>query len=60
MANARNPGAPRSPPTGIPISTQYVGLQHKNVVQVLWLVVQVLVQSEEVQVAVAPPATPSK
>jgi hypothetical protein len=35
-------------------------VQHKYVVQVLWLVVQVLVQSMELQRAVAPPATASR
>jgi hypothetical protein len=37
------------------LSTQQVEVQHKNVVQVLWLVVQVLVQSE--LVVVTPPTT---
>jgi hypothetical protein len=39
-------------------TTQLVEIhQQRKVVQVLWLVVQVLVQREEVQVAVAPPTT---
>jgi hypothetical protein len=39
------------------LSTRQVEAQHKNVVQVLWLPVQVLVQSVLLQRAVAPPTT---